>query len=287
MPQRSLAPTEIFDLLATAQLYDLEQPRDLGAPTFAAHLPGYHYSLHRRHEAGLGEARTSASGVIVTVDHSGTHIDALCHQAENLVMYGGRTVDASVQTPIGFTELGAETIAPIVARGLLLDVARYEGVDRLPSQTRVTADQLANTSREAQVIPSPGDVVLVRTGNGALWGNPVEYERGPGISAEASAWLAAHRPRAVGVDNLAWDVAGSRDPELGTLAGHVVLIVRNGIHIIENLLLEELSESGHHEFLFICLPLKLCGATGAPVRPLAVVLDGDGSDKPLTQGEPV
>ncbi len=129
MSQLSPSRQEIFRVLEEADLYDLEQPRYSGAPAFSAHQPGFQYALHRRHEPGLGEARTSASGLIVTVDHSGTHIDALCHQAENLVMHGGRRVDASIQTSTGFTELGVETISPIVARGILLDVADHEGAD--------------------------------------------------------------------------------------------------------------------------------------------------------------
>src|SRR5207247_4347646 len=83
------------------------------------------------HERGMGEARTSASGFMYTTEHSGTHIDALCHQAEDLHLYGGREVNASVQTPNGFTELGVETIAPLLTRGVLLHIARYRGVDRI------------------------------------------------------------------------------------------------------------------------------------------------------------
>jgi kynurenine formamidase len=75
----------------------------------------------------------------------------------------------------------------------------------------------------------------------------------------------------VGADNLAWDVPGVRDPELGTLPGHVVLIVRAGIHILESLDLEALAADGVGEFAFVCAPLKLRGGTGSPVRPLAFV----------------
>jgi kynurenine formamidase len=77
---------------------------------------------------------------------------------------------------------------------------------------------------------------------------------------------------AVGADNMAWDVQGLRDPDLGcTMPGHLILLARRGVHIIENLALEELAAAGHHEFEFVCLPLKLVGATGSPVRPVARV----------------
>ena len=88
--------TELAQALLGARAYDLEQPRYQGAPTFPSHEPGLVLSLHRRHEAGLGEARTSASALLVMAEHSGTHIDALCHQAENLELHGGVRVDAQV-----------------------------------------------------------------------------------------------------------------------------------------------------------------------------------------------
>ncbi len=104
------------------------------------------------------------------------------------------------------------------------------------------------------------------------------------MSTEASEWLAEHGPRAVGADNLAWDPIEYRDDALGSLPGHVVLLVRHGIHILENLFLEELGRDRHREFLFVCLPLKMRGATGSPVRPLAIVPAGDGR-RPIAQGE--
>ena len=261
--------TALADALRAARVYDLEQPRYAGAPTFPAHEPGMLLSLHRRHEPGLGEARTSASALLVMAEHSGTHVDALCHQAENGHLHGGIRVDAHVQTAKGFTVLGADTIAPLVARGVLLDVAGTLGVPRLEPGYGVTAGEL-----EAALGPrtiEPGDVVLVRLGSGALWDDRPAYEAAGGVSAEGSRWLAERRPLAVGADNLAWDVPGERDPELGTLPGHVLLIVRAGIHILESLNLEGLAADGVGEFAFVCAPLKLRGGTGSPVRPLAFV----------------
>ncbi len=118
----------------------------------------------------------------------------------------------------------------------------------------------------------PGDVVLVRTGNDRYWDDPERYLAGPGMDASASYWVAERRALAVGADNPAWDVPGLKDPELGcTLPGHLILLVRYGIYIIENLKLDELVAAGHHRFRFVCAPLKLVGATGSPVCPLAIV----------------
>ena len=201
-------------------------------------------------------------------EHSGTHIDALAHQAENLMLHGGVHVDSGIQTSAGFRVLGIETMAPLVGRGVLLDVA---GAQRLPSEHAISAKELEQAATAAGIEVTAGDVVLVRTGYGALWAEPEEYLRAAGVSGEGSRWLVERKVKAVGADNVAWDVLGPTDPELGvTLPGHVLLLVRAGIPIIENLNLEELAAAKVYEFGFVCLPLKMRGATGSPVRPIAI-----------------
>jgi kynurenine formamidase len=264
-----------MNVTPNARIYDLEQPRYFGAPVLPTHEPGFVYTLHRHHEPGWEEARTGASGFMYTTEHSGTHIDALCHQAEDLYLYGGREVNARVQTSTGFTELGVETIAPLITRGILLDVARYRGVERIEAGSLINRNDLEAVVQSQDVSVGEGDVVLVRTGNGALWHDSAAYLQGGGMSADASFWLASQKVRAVGADNMAWDEIGTVDPDLKvTLPGHVILLVRHGIYIIENLFLEELAQDRCYEFTFVCLPLKMRGATGSPVRPVALVSGG-------------
>ena len=83
----------LLDSLEAARVFDLEQLRYAGAPSHPAHAPGFSYFLHRHHARGAGEARTGASGIVLMPEHSGTHIDALAHQAENLTLHGGIHVD--------------------------------------------------------------------------------------------------------------------------------------------------------------------------------------------------
>src|SRR5581483_7051993 len=137
-----MAMETLLDELAQARIYDLEQPRYFGAPIYPAHAPGFVYTLHRRHEAVSDEVRTSASGSYYSTEHSGTHIDALCHQAENLTLYGGQEVTPRLQTSTGFTDLGVETIAPITSRGILLDLAAYRGVDWIDADHPITREDL-------------------------------------------------------------------------------------------------------------------------------------------------
>lgn len=261
---------ELATLLKAARVFDLEHPRKFGDPVYPPHRPGTLFTLHRRHEPGLEERRTSASGMIFTAEHAGTHIDAFSHQALDLKLFGGVPVTPAVQTPTGFTQLGIDTVPPIIARGVLLDLTIRRG-GRLPDHTLVGSADLkaAQDAQRAEI--RAGDVVLVRTGNDSVWAEPERYLNGPGISGEASEWLADQKVVAVGADNVAWDLPGHVDERLNvSLPGHVVLLVQRGVYIVENLNLAELSTSRCFEFIFICLPLKLRGGTASPVRPLAL-----------------
>ncbi len=250
----------MIEELLSARVYDLEQPRYAGAPSHPAHEPGMVLTLHRRHEHGAVEPRTGASAMVYMAEHSGTHIDAICHQAYDGRMHGDLEVTPRIQTSTGFTTLGIDTVPPIVRRGVLLDVAGVHSVGP------------ADLERAAAGIEiRPGDVVLVRLGSGALWADPVAFKAAGGVTADGSRWLAARRPYAVGADNVAWDLIDEPDPELGSIPGHTILIVQEGIHIIEMLFLEELAHDGVREFGFVCLPLKFRGGTGSPVRPIALV----------------
>jgi kynurenine formamidase len=262
---------QFFDMFSGLHVYDLEQQRYAGAPIHPSHVPGFIYTLHRHHEPGTGETRSSASGIMYAAEHSGTHIDALCHQAENLTLHGGREITPKLQTATGFTELGAETIAPIRSRGVLIDIAGYRGVDWIDGDHPITQADLEGASRQQGTAIRQGDVVLVRTGNGSRWNDAEGYLKAGGVEGAASQWLADQQVQAVGADNMAWDSLGTVDPTLHvSLPGHLILLVRHGIYIIENLFLEELARDQVYEFLFVCLPLKMRGATGSPVRPIAL-----------------
>ena len=241
-------------------------------PVLPVHWPGHTFWLHRRHEPGR-EARSGASGMIVTSEHAGTHIDALCHQAYRMCLHGGVAVDAQVQGEHGFTQLGVDTIGPLVTRGVLLDVARAHE-DPLPAGSPITAEMLQRTADADGLSIDEGSVVLVRTGYGRFWDDPSRYLAAAGVDRSGSEWLAARGVRAVGADNVVWDLPDEVDVTTGsTLPGHVILLVEAGIYIVENLLLEELAAAGAREFVFVCLPLKYEGGTGSPVRPIALLPD--------------
>jgi kynurenine formamidase len=155
-----------------------------------------------------------------------------------------------------------DTIAPIFRRGVLLDIA---GATILPEDFEITPAHL----EAAQTVEiRPGDVVLLRTGWATYWNDPRKFVsgvRGPGPALAGARWLSDRGIFAAGSDTLAFE----KVPAPG-MPVHVHLLVEQGIHIMECLNLEELSASRVYEFQFIAAPLKIRGATGAPIRPIAV-----------------
>ena len=139
-----------IESLRSARVYDLEQPRFRGMPIHPSHQPGYFYALHRRHRDTFDPRahgpRSGASGVLTMMEHSGTHLDALCHQANELRLFGDVGVD-EVETPAGFRQLGVETVPPLVGRGVLLDVAGWKSNSPLPPAYSIGADDLVRLRR--------------------------------------------------------------------------------------------------------------------------------------------
>lgn len=256
------------------RVFDLGREMFDGMPQSPSH-PGFRIALVRRHGDFLrADGSSGSSELIVTGGHVGTHIDALTHVSHRGKLYGG--IDAAeAQSGGRFSSLGIEGVAPMFCRGVLLDIPALLGADTCAPAYEVTPDDLAAACERQGTPLRPGDVVLVRTGWGRLWDDPVAYlgvESGvPGPGEEGAKWLASHEAIAAGADTIAFErIAPAKGHDL--LPAHRVLLVEHGIHIIEVLALEELAAAGIHEFLFVLAPLKLVGATGSPVRPLAVVV---------------
>ncbi|MEM0158157.1 MAG: cyclase family protein [Thermoplasmataceae archaeon] len=263
----------LLHTLANVRTYDLEHVRYPGMPGFDPVKPALHYFLYRHHEnyyiPGKNGPRTSSSGLMVMTDQSGTHIDALCHQAADMKLFDGTQVTPDVETPWGFTKLDASQMPVFIKRGVLVDVAKFHS-DPLPERHSITLKEFQDTLSREGVKLTRDCVVLVRTGYGRFWNDPHKYEMAAGVSKEVSLFL-QDKCIAVGADNLAWDVPEERDPETKSmLPGHLYLIAKKGIYIIENINLEGLSRDGVYEFVFLGFPPKFKGATGSPFRPVAL-----------------
>lgn len=255
--------------------YDLSRPYRIGMPQSPNHPPFWH-ALPRRHgDMVRDDGGSAANDLIVLGTHVGTHIDALAHVSHEGRLHGG--VDAAgAQVGGRFGELGIEVFAPRLVRGLLLDVPRALGLEVLEPGREITPDDLEVTVASQGVEPEPGDVLLVRSGWGRRWDEGAAYvghaSGVPGVGEAGAVWLADRSPDAVGADSIAFERLA---PGAGhaLLPAHRVLLVERGINIIETLALEELAAAGVHEFTLVLAPLPLVGATGSPVRPLALVAD--------------
>lgn len=263
----------IEGLLNGTRVIDLGRPLANGMPQ-SSHHPRFLHTVPRRHGDVVREdGGAGANDLLVMGTHVGTHIDAIAHVSYQGRMHGGVPVGELGGVP--FDRFGADQIAPILRRGVLLDVAAALDMDVYDPRHEVTPDDLEAAVELAGVDPWPGDVVLVRTGWGRHWEDPELFigERigTPGVGAAGARWLADLRPHAVGSDTMPfeWLPPG----EVREQPVHRILIVEHGIYIIEMLVLEHLAAERTYEFLFVLLPLPIVGATGSPARPVALVRD--------------
>lgn len=251
---------------------DLGRQLRVGMPQSPNH-PHFWHTLPRRHgDMSRADGSSAANDMITTGTHVGTHIDALAHVSFRGKLYRG--VDAAEAGRGGkYDELGVHTIAPMLRRGVLLDVPAHLGVDACQPGYEITVEDLEATADAQGVRIGSGDVVCVRSGWGRLFdeGDPfVGKETGvPGVSEAGAQWLARHEIHAAGADTIAFERLAPKGGH-SLLPAHRVLLVENGIYIIETLDLEGLAAKGWHEFTFVLIPLNIHGATGSPVRPLAV-----------------
>jgi kynurenine formamidase len=254
----------LVDLLRSARMYDLAQPYFTGMPHHPSHPP-FLYSLVKSHGEYLGpNGASSASDAIALGSHVGTHIDALCHFSCGGKLHGGQDAADLQSYGRGLRQYSIDTVEPILRRGVLLDIA---GRDPLGDDFEITPDHLDAASAGVEL--RPGDVVLLRTGWARYFRDPgkfISQVHGPGPGLAGAKWLSARGVFAAGSDTVAFEKVP--DPAMPV---HVHLLVEKGIHIVECLNLEELTEAGVREFLFVAIPLKIEGATGSPVRPIALV----------------
>lgn len=267
----------LLDLVrAGLRVFDLGRPLFTGMPQSPNH-PQFWHTLPRRHGDGMRpDGGSAANDLLVMGTHVGTHIDALAHVSHEGRLHGG--ADAR-EAGVGgkFLELGVHTIAPIIRRGVLLDVPRALGLDACPPAYEITADDLERTLARQSVQIEAGDVALVRSGWGRRFDDGADAYLGsasgvPGVGAEGAEWLAGQGVYAAGADTIAFEHLAPGSGH-AVLPAHRVLLVEHGIYIVEALALEELAAAEIHTFTFVLIPLNLLGATGSPVRPLAVVAD--------------
>ena len=169
----------------------------------------------------------------------------------------------------------ASKLPPLFTRGVLVDAPSYRGVDCLPKGSAIDAAELEAICAAEGVTVQPWDVVLIRTGYMGLWPDveKMAAHKTPGPDISAARWLLERGVVATGTDTETYEVQPA--PVLGVPANpqpvHTLLLIENGIYLMESLDLEALAKDRVYEFLFVALPVKIRGATGSMVDPLAVV----------------
>ena len=235
--------------------------------------PGRIFNMQvKRTAAPLGTNQRTGNEEIITSEMGqvGTQFDGFAHQSHNNVHYNCfKTAD--IETRNGFTKLGIHNVGMLMTRGVLIDIAGYKGVETLDITYEVSVADLEGAMKKQNISLQAGDAVIINTGWGKLWGKDNErYRSGnPGLGVKAAEWLIAKDPMLLGADTAPVEVSPNPD-KLLSLPVHQIALVVTGVHLLENLKLDQLAASGVSEFAFIMQPLKLQGATGSTVTPVAV-----------------
>jgi kynurenine formamidase len=231
------------------------------------------FDVHTKRTNGpLGtNKRDSNEELVVTeLGQVGTQFDMFSHQGIDGQLYNCVSIDA-VATRAGFQKLGVEKIGALFARGVLIDVAAFKGLEVLSASYEITASDLQGAIARQGLSLSPGDAVLIHTGWGQLWEKePARYTApAPGIGVGAATWLASQDVLLIGSDTSSVEVSPNPDKSLD-LPVHQIALVVNGIFLLENLKLDDLAAKRVQEFALIVEPLKIRGGTGSTVAPIAV-----------------
>lgn len=276
----------ILDHLDGRHVFDLNVEYFIGMPSWvAAGDPGYGIWMTHTPQ---GSVNDNLSGVgshvherysycgdsIHMYTHCGTHIDTLNHLGFYGKFWNGWEADKDLGSRI-WNKGGLEKYPPVIARGVLIDVAGAHGVDCLPDSYAITPQDLQDALKKQGSELRKGDVVLVRTGRMSVWPDFDGYlVNTPGIGLPAAKWLCEETgAMCIAGDTIGLEVLPSEEAEV-FLPVHSYMFATAGAQIIEVVDMQEIAAEKQYEFAFLGMPLKLRGATGAPMPSYAVPLRG-------------
>ena len=202
--------------------------------------------------------------------HVSTHIDALGHVTIAAELYNGLDREDAA-SDIGLNHNGIDKSPPFIAKGILIDVAAYKDVESLKAGYVITPGDLQGALKKQGTKIPEGSIIFIHTG----WGKnfttkPQHYAHtGPGLGLAASKWLASKKVVAIGADNMALEVVPGENPKI-IFPVHQHLLVKQGIYIVENVKTDALAKKKLYETTIVMLPTKFRGATGTPLRIIAL-----------------
>ena len=274
----------ILEHLGGGHVFDLNVEYFIGMPSWvAAGDPPYGIWMTHTPQGSINDNLSGAGASthekysycgdsIHLYTHCGTHVDTLNHLGHHGMFWNGWTADKVLGSRI-WTKGGLDKYPPIIARGVLLDVAGMHGVDELDAAYGITPQDLQDTVAKQGVELRKKDVVLVRTGRMRAWPDFDGYlQRPPGITLPSAKWLCEEAGAmciagdSIGLEVMPWD-----EPD-AFLPVHAYMFATAGAQIIEVVDMEEIAAEKQYEFAFLGFPMKLRGATGAPMPSYAVPL---------------
>ena len=261
-------------IIDKGRVYDLslEVNRDMttGEPRQKDIFPEFNLITYMAPDKNKGYTDTGGitwgTELIMGGVHNATHLDALSHIQYNGKIIGRYDVERQ-STSFGIKKCGAETVPPIVSRGVMLDIAKHLGLEKLEDDHMITREEVEETLNASDIKLKFGDTVLIRTGKIKDFYNNTYMNKGPGIGMEGALWLYEQGVCVIGSDYT------SIEPKPLDLDNcvHKAMLFERGVYVVENLYLEDLSADKVYQFFFVCLPLKITGSTGSWVRPVAII----------------
>jgi len=266
-----------------AKVFDLSVDYFIGMPSWdkAGDPPFQMWMTHTPHGEVVADTMhvgreqnelVSYSGDAISMyTHCGTHIDTLAHYGYHGEIFNHYKAADHLGSH-GWDVCGANKHPPVIARGVLLDVAAMEGVDELPDSYGIGPREIDACLKRQGTELRPGDVVLIHTGRMRAWPDPVRYMHNPpGITRDGASYLCHAGAIMIGSDTHTLEQIPSADPE-NWMVVHSYMLCEAGVPLIEIVNLEELSQAKIYEYAFFGACLKLRGATGSPMRPVAMPL---------------
>jgi kynurenine formamidase len=278
-------------LVTRGEVFDLGMTYSRRSFKFAGHSPGEIITfrspdgVHRMKDPDAPPPDKNTdhvywhSAALFISDNVATQIDGLAHITAGLDFhwYNGFK-EEEWGGDWGPRKCDAPTIPPIIARGVLIDVAGYKQIDALPGHSVISTKDLQDTLAWERVSLAPGDVVLVRTGTGRFWGDDgadhatIAEHDSAGPDLEATKWLVADQGAImVGSDTSGFEVSPAPGSAGTGIPVHRYLLVDQGVHLGEFHYLEGLSQAKAYTFCYVATVNKIKGAAaGFALRPLAL-----------------
>jgi kynurenine formamidase len=266
-------------LVKTGKNFDLGMPFDKDGPFLPGGFrinPVHVMTFMPSDTASAADGMITADDMVIMGLQAATQWDSLAH-----VGYDGRFYNnvpaGAVSNIAGATRNSfAKAVGHLISRGVLLDIARLKGVDRLADSYEVTSADLSAAEERQGVRVGSGDILLVRTGSYKwfLEGDKAHFMGAePGLGLDSCRWLREREVAALALDNWACEVWPS--PIAGaSIPFHQVVIRDMGLTLGEMFNFEDLAadcqEDGVWECLFCAPGLKVTGSVGSPITPMAL-----------------